>query len=817
MINILIKAIFVFVFFVQHAVAVVSLDDAFDAYNREDYVEAENMFRDLYLRGNVYAQLMLSEMLMTGMGVEKDESKAVQLIMAAASSGNLIAQERMGYVYENGIVRSKNIDKAIDYYYKSANQGYSKAAKRLAIIFEDGVGVEVDESESRFWFLKAAEYGDSYSQYRVGLWYEFGEGVDKDVSMARLYYRKASDSMSDAKYRLGLSYVDADNPKSDDSKKAFSLISDAARSGNDRAIAYIGYMYDEGIGVEENDKIAVEWYQKGADLGFTGAQTNLGLMYYYGHGVEENNLMAVYYFEKAANKNGSRAKFMLGKAYSGGYGVERDLIESYKWYKLALIDGFDGAQKEINKLRSYMSGRQIRLADKIVNDLVGGDDKKNIQDGRVDYDSKDAGFDGGLSGRWNVSQEMRGDFVSNCLKGIDEDNSALKGDQWNIYCGCMIDNAHEYFDSFSEYMKVLLEEDVEVIGSFAMKCISYSLSPEQGFDVGSGNKDISLDKMVHEFVDMMNARTPIQLDVATRLDRVKYNPSDKVVSIIHTVTDDSIASIFTSYDGDLSDLIGGIIKDECENKFTKKLIAKDVSFRYIYKNNRSKVIASELLKCSGDSGGILKSSNELKFTGTGFFINSNTVATNNHVVESCAKITVGRGAKEVAVTKILYDEKIDIALLDSSVIGSDDYLSFRSGRGIRSGDSIVVVGYPLGDALGASHKVTNGNVSSLSGMQGSFDRMQITAPVQSGNSGGPVLDLSGNVVGMVVAKMGKRAERVFDESLQNINFAIKNNTLLSYFDANDIEYSLDTYKYDMSASDVVENSKDSIVTVNCFD
>ena len=108
-------------------------------------------------------------------------------------------------------------------------------------------------------------------------------------------------------------------------------------------------------------------------------------------------------------------------------------------------------------------------------------------------------------------------------------------------------------------------------------------------------------------------------------------------------------------------------------------------------------------------------------------------------------------------------------------------------------------------------------MSSLSGMQGSFDRMQITAPVQSGNSGGPVLDLSGNVVGMVVAKMGKRAERVFDESLQNINFAIKNNTMLSYFDANDIEYSVDTSKYDMSASDVAANSKNSIVTVNCFD
>ncbi len=113
---------------------------------------------------------------------------------------------------------------------------------------------------------------------------------------------------------------------------------------------------------------------------------------------------------------------------------------------------------------------------------------------------------------------------------------------------------------------------------------------------------------------------------------------------------------------------------------------------------------------------------------------------------------------------------------------------FRSRRPIRIGAEITVVGYPLGIALGTGIKATTGNVSAWTGLLDDVTQMQISAPVQPGNSGGPVLDRRGSVVGIVSSKLNEIAvAQAMGTLSQNVNFAIKSSFVQIFLDTNRVE------------------------------
>jgi serine protease Do len=90
------------------------------------------------------------------------------------------------------------------------------------------------------------------------------------------------------------------------------------------------------------------------------------------------------------------------------------------------------------------------------------------------------------------------------------------------------------------------------------------------------------------------------------------------------------------------------------------------------------------------------------------------------------------------------------------------------------GESIFVYGFPLTGLLSSSGNFTVGTITSIAGLGDDSRIMQISAPVQPGNSGGPLLDRSGNVVGIIVSKLNAlRLAQVTQDMAQNINFAIK--------------------------------------------
>ena len=161
-------------------------------------------------------------------------------------------------------------------------------------------------------------------------------------------------------------------------------------------------------------------------------------------------------------------------------------------------------------------------------------------------------------------------------------------------------------------------------------------------------------------------------------------------------------------------------------------------------------------------------------SGTGFLINSDGhVLTNLHVIEDCLEITFQiRGIAAKSVSIILYYPSADLALLKLDSFDGDP-AKFSPLTGILMGTELSVYGFPLAKDLSAQGNFTNGIVSSTNGFNDDMTQFQMTAPVQPGNSGGPVLNRNSNELDVVVATANRnffRQQRGTDT--QNVNFAI---------------------------------------------
>ena len=156
-------------------------------------------------------------------------------------------------------------------------------------------------------------------------------------------------------------------------------------------------------------------------------------------------------------------------------------------------------------------------------------------------------------------------------------------------------------------------------------------------------------------------------------------------------------------------------------------------------------------------------------SGTGFVVNRDGwVLTNAHVVEGCAALEVaGDGAGLATVTRVLHDDAADLAALHLDPAPALAPLAFRTARA-RLAEPVHAIGFPLADILTPSVRVTSGSVNALSGFDGGGELIQISAPVQPGNSGGPVIDRSGAVIGVLTATLSEEAYR----RAQNVNFAV---------------------------------------------
>lgn len=206
-------------------------------------------------------------------------------------------------------------------------------------------------------------------------------------------------------------------------------------------------------------------------------------------------------------------------------------------------------------------------------------------------------------------------------------------------------------------------------------------------------------------------------------------------------------------------------------------------------------------------------------TATGFAVAERRVMTNHHAVAGCAELRVRLpSGAEIGATVAAHDAPRDLALLTAAGdVGPA--LRFREGPPIRRGERVVTYGFPLANLLSSGPTLTTGEVSALAGLRDDQAQFQISAPVQPGNSGGPLLDMAGNVVGVVTSKLNaQRVAQATGDIPQNVNFAIKGAEAIAFLRRNGVQPRVREAGApgELSAAEVGEIAHPSTVFIRCL-
>lgn len=200
--------------------------------------------------------------------------------------------------------------------------------------------------------------------------------------------------------------------------------------------------------------------------------------------------------------------------------------------------------------------------------------------------------------------------------------------------------------------------------------------------------------------------------------------------------------------------------------------------------------------------------------GSGFAVGVDLIVTNEHVVHDCDRI---RMMPDRAIgTVVAKDTKYDLALIRTTARFARP-VTFRVSPNL--GEDVVVGGYPLPSILESTLNITQGTVSSLGALRGTGHYFQITAPIQPGNSGGPVFDRAGHVIGVASASLSSRAVAAKTGLIpQNVNFAVRPEAVIYMLrDAGVKAKATDKAGEPLSTRQIAEEASHNTVQVYCFE
>ena len=205
-------------------------------------------------------------------------------------------------------------------------------------------------------------------------------------------------------------------------------------------------------------------------------------------------------------------------------------------------------------------------------------------------------------------------------------------------------------------------------------------------------------------------------------------------------------------------------------------------------------------------------------SGSGFLVGRDgSVVTNHHVVDGCARVTVHRAGISHDAKIRAVDDNDDLALL-TAPLQVGETATFSESPRTRLGAAVTVAGYPLRELLSSELNVTSGNVSALAGLDDDPTRLQITAPVQKGSSGGPLLDSAGNVVGIVVSKLHPLSAMMLTGDVpQNVSFAIKGTLVRSFLDIHGVAYRRRPSTAALASERIAELAHTFTVAIHCWE
>ena len=206
------------------------------------------------------------------------------------------------------------------------------------------------------------------------------------------------------------------------------------------------------------------------------------------------------------------------------------------------------------------------------------------------------------------------------------------------------------------------------------------------------------------------------------------------------------------------------------------------------------------------------------FTGSGFVVSRNgDLVTNAHVVSGCQTVAVKQGDRRYLATILASDKNIDLALVRiPPQVKLTEIAILRQSPPLRAGEQAISYGFPLTGALTTEGNLTVGYVSALRGLGDDPHSIQITTPIQQGNSGGPLLDSSGNVIGVVAAKLDVfKAMLAIGDVPQNVNFAVDLATLKRFLAAHSVDVTPVPSTGDLRPADIGERAKLFTYLIEC--
>ncbi len=216
-------------------------------------------------------------------------------------------------------------------------------------------------------WLPLANGGDVTAQFNIGVMYANGLGVERNMKSAMDWWRRASDQLHvRASHNLALAMLmgePQDGPHEDiDFTAVLRLLKMASDAGYPNSEYTLGKLYQEGVGVEKDERRAAELFLSASIKGFAKAQYNLGKVFRDGAGMTKNDELSLFWFLEAAERGHARAEDKIATRYLSGQGVEKDEIEALKWSILAGTQGIQEAQRRRFDLEARLTQHDIEEA-----------------------------------------------------------------------------------------------------------------------------------------------------------------------------------------------------------------------------------------------------------------------------------------------------------------------------------------------------------------------------------------------------------------------------------------------------------------------
>jgi len=258
--------------------------------------------------------------------------------------------------------------------------------------------------------------------------------------------------------------------------------------------------------------------------------------------------------------------------------------------------------------------------------------------------------------------------------------------------------------------------------------------------------------------------------------------------------------------GDQSKLLGVYNRLKTIDSYAAYLFSEEVLNKFLKQDNYNSKKSPEPMKPTKQA------------TGTAFTVSSAGHAlTNHHVIKGCTEVKIS--GLEGLVKVITSDSVNDLALLQLPR-QIDNYAKLNPDTGkLRQGEDIIVFGYPLNFALSSGGNLTLGTLSALTGLGNNTNQIQITAPIQPGSSGSPVMDKKGDVVGVVSMKLDDgEMTKLTGQIGQNVSFAVNGQTVKAFLDANNVPYKTGGgfFSTEKNNADIADEARKWTVLVECW-